>query len=154
MIFGPGVDTVDAAEEAVRASPVRPSNSTPSTPQRRPCGLCLCGRSKAQRKLLGLWRRREANVSPVANAVFTRERADLVPQRISLLGAEVGAPLRIEPLVERQLLGPVLGEMLEEVLARSRAKEEEIGPDAGRAGFSGGPHDLSQLLGPVGDPRQ
>src|SRR5882724_8992085 len=99
-------------------------------------------RLDGQRQLLGLGRRGQANLSPVADAVLAHERAHLGTQRISLLGAEVGAPPRVEPLVERQLLGPVLGEVFEEVLPRSGAEEEEIGPDAGRARLPRGPHDL------------
>src|SRR5206468_1413349 len=49
-------------------------------------------------------------------------------------------------------LRPVLGEMLEEMLPCAGAQEEQIRPDAGRAGLAGGLHDLAELLRAIRDP--
>jgi hypothetical protein len=81
------------------------------------------------------------------------ERRDLSPHGLRLVGPEVSAP-PTKLLVVRNELGPVLGEMLEEVLAGTGAEEEQIRPDPGRAGRAGGLDDFSELLGPVGDPRE
>src|SRR2546423_10974412 len=100
MIFGPGVDIGDAAWRPCGLLPVRPS-------------------SKAQRKLLGLRRRCQAYLSPISDLMLPRQAGDLVPHRLHQIGPEISLA-RVELLVQRHLLGPVLRQMLEEVLARPR----------------------------------
>ena len=79
--------------------------------------------------------------------------ADPLPDGLGLRIRKVGAT-GVEPLVARQLLGPVARQRLEEVLARSRLQEQDVGPDRMRAGVAGGAHDCLELLGPVGDAGQ
>src|SRR6478672_2488463 len=117
-------------------------------------GLAGAAVQKAQRKLLGLWGRGQADLSAVADPELPPQLGELLTERIPLLGAEVGAPARIEPLVERQLLGPVLGEVLEEVLTRAGAQEQQVRPDSGRTRLPRRPDHLPHLLWPVGDPGQ
>ena len=51
-----------------------------------------------------------------------------------------------------ELLGPVAREAVEEVLPRARPQEEDVRPDAARAGLARPADDLGELLGPIRDP--
>src|SRR5918995_3142370 len=106
-----------------------------------------------QRELLRLRRRGEAEFAAISDPVLLCKRGDLGAKRLRLFGTQVGLP-GVELLIQRELLGPVLGEVREEVLARSGSQEEQVGPDAGRARVTRRAHDLPQLLGPVGDAGQ
>ena len=73
------------------------------------------------------------------------------PHRLGLGAGEVRAA-GVQPLVPLELLRPVPGERLEEVLARAGTQVEQVRPDARGAGLARGPDDLGELLGPVGEP--
>ena len=103
-----------------------------------------------QRELLRLRRRDELQPPPVRDLQLPRETPDLLAHRLRLGGAEVG-PAGVQLLVMRQELGPILGQMLQEVLARAGPQEEEVRPDAGRARLAWRLDDLAELFGPVGD---
>src|ERR1051326_5214185 len=107
-------------------------------------------RLQSQAELLRLGRRAELQRPPVPDVELARQAPHLLANGLRLRGAEVGAA-GIEALVVGQLLGPILGQVLEEMLPRARSEEEQIRPDAGRSGLTGGADDLAQLLGAVGD---
>src|SRR5262249_49741170 len=88
---------------------------------------------------------------PVADLRFTSQPGDLLPYRLRRRSGEVGAA-GVELLIVRQLLRPVLGEVLEEVLARAGTEEEQIGPDPGGTCFPRRFHDRPQLLWAIRDP--
>src|SRR6266550_1781286 len=82
----------------------------------RPLGESrLTAQLDGEGELLGDHRRLglEPDATAVADAIFLCQRADVFPQRLRLLLAEVGAPL-VEALVAFELLGPVPSEVLEE----------------------------------------
>ena len=82
---------------------------------------------------------------------WTRESSRTASRTgVSVGGAEIGATV-VQALVLGEQLRPVAPEALEEVLARSGLKVEDVRPDAACAGLAGGAHDLGELLGPVGD---
>src|SRR5437870_2739783 len=107
-------------------------------------------RSERQRKLLGLGRGSQPELAPVPDPEFPGQSRNLGPEGLRLTGPEIGLAL-VEPFVERELLGPVLGQVLEEVLPRPGAQEEEVGPDSGGPCLAGSQDDLPQLFGPVRD---
>jgi hypothetical protein len=86
----------------------------------------------------------------IRHAEFASEGRDLQSHGLRFVGPEVSPPA-IELLVVRNELGPVLSEVLEEVLAGARAEEEQVCPDPRRAGLARGLDDFGELLGPVGD---
>ena len=92
----------------------------------------------------------ELHAPAVPDTELSRERRDLLPQRLRLGARQVGAAA-VELEEARQLLGKILGHVLEEVFAGSGLQEEQVRPHAGRASLPRGLDDLSQLLGPVGD---
>src|SRR5712691_6831308 len=106
-----------------------------------------------QRKLLRLRGRGQPHLSAVADPVPPREPGHLFTDGFGDVRSEISLA-GVEPFVVRQLLWPVLGEVFEEVLARPGPEEQEVRPDAGRARLPCGANDLTQLLRPVGDPRQ
>src|SRR5215210_7576504 len=135
----------DGEGVATPADDIRPGRR-----RRQPPG----DRSDGERKLLGLGRRLEADLPPVADPELARQARDLLAEWIALRRAQVGAPPGVEALVERQLLRPVLSQVLEEVLTRPGPQKEQVRPDPRGPGLPGRPHHLAQLLRPVGDARQ
>ena len=93
---------------------------------------------------------RERAHAAVGDAVLPGERGHQLPHRLRLLRTEIRATA-IQLLVVGDELGPVFGEVLEEVLARAGPQEEEVRPDAGRARLAWRLDDLAELFGPVGD---
>jgi hypothetical protein len=108
----------------------------------RHCQRIVFGSSDRKGELLRLPLRLEPSRAPVGDAEFAGERRDLAPNRLRFLGAEIRAPSVELPGV-REELRPVRGKML----ARSGAQEEEIRPDAGRAGLARRLHDFAELSG-------
>src|SRR5882762_6567246 len=106
-----------------------------------------------QTQLFWLRRWSEPDAPSVAYFFPAGEIPHLVANRGRLRGRKIGAPA-VQPLVAGQQLGPLLREALEEVLARPGFQVEDARPDAAGAGFAGRAHDLGQLLGTVGDPRE
>src|SRR4051812_31525761 len=103
-----------------------------------------------ERQLLRLRGRPEPDAAAVADAELLRQARHLGPHGLRLGGREVG-PVAVEALVPVELLGPLAGELLEEVLAGPRPEEEDVRPDAARTGLAGCTDDLGELLGPVRD---
>src|SRR5438874_190 len=83
------------------------------------------------------WLGLQPEAAAVADAVLLRQRRDLISHRLRLILPEVGPP-GIEPLVALELFRPVLRQVLEEVLPRTRAQEEQVRPDPAGAGLAGG----------------
>src|SRR5262245_3590827 len=98
-------------------------------------------RLNGQRQLLGLGRRGKPEPSPIADPILPGQPRDLVTDRLHHVGSQVGL-LLVELLILGEQLGPVLGKMQEEVLTRPGPKEEQVGPDAGRAGLARRMHDF------------
>ena len=81
------------------------------------------------------------------------ELGDLAADRFLLCFAEVRLT-SVQVLVHRQELGPITGELLEEVLARSGLEVEGASGDAGGAGRGQGAEQGIQGVVAVGEPRQ
>src|SRR5436189_4108726 len=109
--------------------------------------------SESQLELSRLGRRLDANVAPIADIELPPQLGDLLTHGLAVLLPQVRARA-VEALVALDLVGPVLREVLEEVLARSRAQVEQIDPDACHAGVARRPHDVREELGPVGEARE
>src|SRR6187431_218697 len=105
-------------------------------------------RSDREPELRELGRRLPLRRGHVAQGCAAGRLADRLLDRSGHARREVG-PTGVELLVAAELLRPVAGERLEEVLARARPEMEQARPDASRAGGSGRAHDLAQLLGTI-----
>jgi hypothetical protein len=111
------------------------------------------GWSDRERELLRWSLRFEADCAPVVDTEFAGERRDLAPNRLRFLGTEI-CPPSVQPAVVGEQFRPVLGQVLEEVLAGAGPQEEEIRPDTRRAGRAGGLDDIAELFGPIRYPRE
>ena len=128
------------ARPAFRRSGVAAARRSPPTSS----GELAAGRRGERRRAAGPSRR-----SPISKR--WRRSGDLPTDGLDLLLAEV-RPAGVQPLVARQQLRPVAGEVLEEVLAGPRPEVEDVRPDRGRAGVAGGLHDVARAApaGPTG----
>src|SRR6266542_1652786 len=77
--------------------------------------------------------------------MLARQPRYLVSHGLRVLLREIGASAGVQPLVPGQFFRPFVREALEEVLTCSGFEEEEIRPDAGRAGRPRGADDLREL---------
>jgi hypothetical protein len=103
--------------------------------------------SDRERKLLRLGLRCDRPNPPVGDAELACQSRYAPFHRLDVVGAEMRAAA-VELAVLRHQLGPVLGQVLEEVLPRSGAEKEQIRPDAGRARLAGRLDNFAELLGP------
>ena len=84
----------------------------------------------------------------VSDLVFTGQIGHRGPHGLDVLTRQI-RPSGVELLVERDELGPLVGQMVHEVLAGAGTHEEQVRPNAGRTCLAGGADDLGELLGSV-----
>src|SRR3984893_7185293 len=98
--------------------------------------------------------RDEAHGTPVGDPDLGAQPRDLGAHGALSGRREIGPAVPIQLLIAGEEFRPVAGEAGEEVLARSGAEVEEVGPDAGRAGLAGCAHDVGEESRPVRESRQ